>query len=487
MSLIIGIVLTCINGWLLLDLIGFSVPAIEKLALGFVLSLGLHTVIFFMISLISYHPSAEIYWLSLICIFLIQLLLKRFIPTKTNHKNSVIVIKLSRPEIITLLSWCLIGILFLVSLSYTLIVPVHTTDSLHLYDFRAKVIYHSASLQEITKVVDSWFQYPMFTTLANLFVRYWGIDNPSFIYPVLYLCFALIFFYNLKRNTSTRVASVTTLLMFSTPLIYWQSRLDGLTNLPFAIFYCSSILYLLNSGGTSRIGAYLIATLLLSLSSWTRITEPFWMVPLAYMSFLVLKNRNLYLLLLNFYIFRRVRNLWDIYADNRKHISISTGLKALAGTNTADVANTSESASTVIVVVKEKSIFQTIIAYLETLNGLVSKMYFLFIAAGKFIFPIIVSSLTPVVHVFFVILALDLLFVRLNKIQLHLLVIIMAIFALLWAGATYSSIAFENWNELGNSLSRILGFFVPLMWFFVGISPTIKHWDQASGFIKLRL
>lgn len=474
MIFLIGLVMTCLNGWLFLDFLAYSAPFLEKLGLSFILSLGLHTVIFFMIGLISYRPSAEIYWLSLVSIFLALLLLRRKRDSRVHHRI-VITLQWHRPEIVVLLSWILIAILFLVSLGYTLVVPVHTTDALHLYDFRAKVIYFSASLQEIRQVVDSWFQYPMFTTLANLFVRYWGMSNPSLIYPLLYLSFSFIFFHQIRKHTSSRVASVVTLLMFSTPLIYWQSRLDGLTNLPFAIFFCSSIFYLVNSDYTRRIGPYIIATLLIALSTWTRVTEPFWMVPLVYMSILVIKNKNIYLLLLNLYLFRRIRNLWDIYADNRKHISLTRGLKTLIGQPGGEIQPGIASSA------KTSLPANTIGLNFGRLLDSTERVLALFIAAGKFIFPIIISSLSPVIFLFSFTLALDLVFVRLSQIQLHLLIIIAAIFALLWAGAAYSSVAFDNWTELGNSLSRILGFFVPLMWFFVGISPTLNAWDAKSG------
>lgn len=290
----------------------------------------------------------------------------------------------------------------------------------------------------------------MFTSMVNLQVRLMGFNNPSFIYPLMYISFAIIFYSFLREKTSKIIASLGALSMYSTPLILWQSLLDGLTNLPYTIFLCSSIFYAIRLDFKKLKTSYIFISILFAgLSTWIRGNEPFWLIPI-FLIFLkvIFSFKHLIIFLFLFPLVLGFRNIWSNYVGTINYISTVSGTVDLLK-DIATSPKTSETQKTEIrVVVKPK----------------VNK----FLEAAKFTFPVILESLNPAIYMY--LLFIPIYFYKREKKQTEILMVTTGVFLMLFVGVMYVQLNFKDWGILNNSLSRISGLLIPLMWAFVFLS-----------------
>lgn len=437
MSLPINLIQFVISGWLLLKIIRFSGTWQEKLGLSFILGSGLQTILyFFSVSKTDYtSPATYLKFTTFLILGLsgIYLILKYLFPVpKTNKINAN---ASTKKDLISHFAWIGILILFLISVIYTTYVPVHTTDSIHLYDFRAKIMYQTQTISAIRQI-EHWKIYPPFTSMIHLFLRYSKLKNPSLYWPLMYLSFALIFYSLLKKKTNYRLASIGTLAMYSTPLIYWQSRLDGLTNIPYTIFYSLSVFYAISATEDNKTNyPYLAISILMTyLSVWTRMNEPFWTIPFIIIATTLLFKRRLPIPALFCVVMKPFKRIWTDYAS-QNYITVKS-----VGTNITQklLANSVFSPNTLLNIVFQ--LFNTL----------------------KFISLVLCKSLTPVIYIFFPVL----IFGHSKRQNPYLLTIILT-FLFLWAGTTFAYLNFLNWEGLDNAFSRLSGILIPLMWMYV--------------------
>jgi len=453
--IIIGFFVTIFIGWLFLDVISLEAKFYEKLGLAFILSSGIQTLLFFEIAQQTNSTTPRLYWITSIGLLLVLFFLKKYIKPAVSKPK----LQPTEPKsgLNPLGRMALVGVIVLFSITsvYSLYTPVYVTDALALYDFRAKVMQVKGTLYSMHEI-NNWMSYPPYTSLAHLIIRFLGSDNPHPFYTLMYLSFSLVFYAHLNRYTNRTISAVGTFAMYSSPIILWQSR-QPLTNLPYAIFICVSIMYLLLAFNNRRthFPYLLISSLCLGLTSWVRTTDPFWLVPF-FVALLVLFVRKEFIFLAIFiFINISIQNIW---------------LEHIARYSVIDIVRSSQSVITNIVSVSTST------SAVTKPDSLLTRLLKPTAGALAFFWPHFLDSVKPTIFVFAPFIFLETFWSK-NRSQLILLSMITLLFLSLWVGTVFASQTFFYWKELGNAVSRLSGLFVPLMWFYIFRSP---FWKQIK-------
>lgn len=432
MITVISIFITVLFGYSIVKRINSQAGLLELIGSGFLLGLGIETIILFV-----YFAMFDNVNLSFFYIFkFVEFIISCFI--LVNNLN----IKCNKSVKFNLvfIAWFAAICLFLISLVYAFYNPVWTTDSLYYFDFRAKIMYLSGKVSEIS-IIPGWSYYPMFTSMIGLISRLSGNENPSFYYPLMFLSFAFIFYSCLRRYMNNTLSSIFTLLMYSTPLIYWQSRLDGMTNLPYSIFISASILYAFVFIKEKRMAFAMFGIVFAGLSRWVRIQEPFWVIPVfIILGYLVYARKFKEVILLSL-IFVVLINVWPLY--------IRFTSQSLGGVNTT-------------------------VSFVKATSSLVSNsnaphFYERFFEISFYLIRVGFRHLFPVIQIFLFFIPITIFMKKKEKQEIFSLVVIFLLAGLLLVSIFYSTFVWDWMVKLENSLSRLLSFFVPLMWFYISL------------------
>jgi hypothetical protein len=347
----------------------------------------------------------------------------------------------------TKIIWFGIFTLFAITAIYTTYLPVYTTDSIILYDFRAKVIAATGNLNSIN-IVPDWAAYPMFTSMIHLFARLLGYTNPSLFYPLMYLAFAGVFYGAIRPKLSQFKSSLLTLLMYSTPITLWQSKLDGMTNLPYAIFYAIAIIYLEKYWKNDKsVWQYaIISALFLGFASWTRHTEPFWAIPIFLVILSIIFKRQILIPIIYLGIFWFIRRIWPSYT-HADYMSVVGATQSIVSNAIISSANTSY----------------------HLINT--------FQIALEFVWRSFNLGLNPLLYLFFISSLIDLSLKSLKS-QLFYLFIVFGNILLLYISVIFAINTFSYWSGLDNSFTRMLSYIAPLLWLYISNSSIWYRIDE---------
>lgn len=249
---------------------------LERLSLSFILGLGVFTLCWFLLNLVGIPFTlisglGLIFTLSMLFFGLSKLIQKekrkQFKDTSLEYfKNTSSFEKIILVTIIFLLLSSIIGDLYW---------PVRHWDALTLYDFRAIIF---AETGFITKAISysGFFGYPLLTSLSHTFVYLSGFASPSFIYAFFYISLVTNFFINLKKMQLKRVLVLFLTLLVAISSQIFDHSLTAYTNLPYLTYLVLSSIYLYFGIKNKDIGSFILSSILVGLSTWTRSTEPFW-------------------------------------------------------------------------------------------------------------------------------------------------------------------------------------------------------------------
>ena len=96
---------------------------------------------------------------------------------------------------------------------------------------------------ESKKIIHQFRQYPPFIGLLYGWLISSGIEKITIIFPVLYVCLLYIFYYRLYDHVgSSTIAAVATLILGTTPYLWWHSYLPFL-DWTAGVFYVAGVLY----------------------------------------------------------------------------------------------------------------------------------------------------------------------------------------------------------------------------------------------------
>jgi len=332
-----------------------------------------------------------------------------------------------------ILFWGFIMLIFIYTLINNVMWPITDWDALALYDFRAKVLLVNTNFLDAAVKNHFYFaQYPLLTSLTHLFIYQAGANNPKFIYSMFYLSFVLIFYSLLKRNITQKKAMLFTLILALTPEIF-NHAIIAYTNLPYLTLLCSGVLYLLSWMKTRDRSEIVLSALLVGLSIWTRIAEPFWIVPLIFVFIEMFKSKNwkvfaLYLavILLFYYSWKP----FQVYLDSMNIPLTSKGQ----------------------------------LGYWGIIKGIT---YDKVLASVEYLYKYVFSS-WGLVFLIFVVIALNklLYFKRSSNLVFY---IILFFVVLIFAGTVAFSVYYPWWQDIGGSAQRMSLFIIPLMIYYISL------------------
>ena len=448
---IVKILLLVLLGFSFIEFIKFRGSWLEKLGLSFLVGTGLISVVYFLFIWKTDVVSPLHFWLLTILLISLFLLLRR--PKPIFKRIELKEIKIL-PNLIPIICWTVVVVLFLASLINTSYRPVYTVDSLYLFDFRSKVMFLSQKLSEI-KQIENWYSFPMFTSMVGLIWRFVGISNPSSYYPVMYFSFTLVFYSILRKVVNKTLASIGTLLVYTTPITFWQAQMDGLTNTPYTIFLCLSVLYIYKIIVSKKplVSDVVISSLLLGLSTWTRGSEPLWAVPIIIITWIFLTKGKWALLFLYYLIFSSIREVWPLFT-HQAYTSAKAAGRVVLGS----------------VVENQSGIY-----------GFYSSLSYTF-ESMAYLLP---KRLGLVFYLFLALFIINLLFHKFSRDQLFYLFVILMMLLILFFGSLFMVINFHITIHVYNdSLSRLLSVLAPPMWLYIIINPA---WEEVARQFKLRL
>jgi hypothetical protein len=289
MLLIPLLILIFILGLEITIILGVKVSLLERLSLSFLLGIGFSTFTVFLLAAmfnLNFNLINTFAVLTSLCVISFMFKFKGII---SFFKN----IKLRKVKISSKMAifWGFILSIF----AYTLLVnsfwPVSDWDALALYDFRAKVFLIDTNLIHAAFANGYFVQDPLLTSLAHLFVYQVGLGNPKFIYSLFYLSFIIIFYYSLKRNVSENKAILFTVILALVPEILTHATM-AYTNLAYTVYLCSGIFYLYDWIRNREHSSIFLSAVLVGLSSWVRIAEPFWLIPFLVAIIIFIKKKK---------------------------------------------------------------------------------------------------------------------------------------------------------------------------------------------------
>lgn len=154
--------------------------------------------------------------------------------------------------------------------------PVTDWDSLALYDFRAKVMVVTGSLAS-GKELEYFFQYPLFTSALHASTYFSGLGVAKVWYAIIYHAF-LVTFYSVTRKRTTASLSMTGTLFLGLSPLFFSHSFMAYTNLAYTAFASLGFMYLWQWWHQKKSEELLIGGMLVGLSTWVRISEPFYYV-----------------------------------------------------------------------------------------------------------------------------------------------------------------------------------------------------------------
>lgn len=214
------------------------IPSIgEKVALSFAWALGLKSLIIFALVVLGMTESIWIQLgVSLGALALVGILRFRqssnsLPPSHPSEKKSFLF----------MLMILILGILFCFSLTNALFFPITEADGIW-YHVRAMVFLHEGKFDSST-IVSQFRQYPPFVPLLFAYLMSFGVDSLKIIFPFIYLCLLVIFYYRVFAVTKNqKIAVWFTLVLGTTPLFWWHSFLPFL-DLTTGFYYSMGALY----------------------------------------------------------------------------------------------------------------------------------------------------------------------------------------------------------------------------------------------------
>ncbi len=213
---------------------------------------------------------------------------------------------------IRIVSILLIGFNVSVNLLLNVYWPPTDFDALAMYDFRGRVISKENSIKNITGGYEG--SYPMFTSMFHAFAYEFGLENPKFIYTIIFVCLIISFTALVSRLTNPTLGILSGLILSTTPILYDHAAI-AYTNLSFTAYFGLGVTYLASYTISRLSFDGIVGSILLGSSAWIRAaTLPYvitiWIIVLL-LSVKKRKKLSPIFLLPFFYLF--FEGLWRYY------------------------------------------------------------------------------------------------------------------------------------------------------------------------------
>ena len=240
---------------------------LEKLALALIFALVLKSLFLFFLIFSGIRPIAIIQMgMSILALFSTLFLTK-------NEEDKEEVAQKTGYAWITFFG---VGLLFFLSMVNAWFFPITESDA-NWYHIRGMSFFHEVRFDS-ESVVPQLKQYPPFIPLIFTYLIAFNAQYLKVFFPILYLCLNIIFYSRLLLLTKNRkIACLFTLILATTPYLWWQSVLP-LLDFTTAVFYSSGSLYWffwiknkIEGNRSKQDTSYaFIGGMLLGLAAWTR-------------------------------------------------------------------------------------------------------------------------------------------------------------------------------------------------------------------------
>ncbi len=446
---ILGIILTFIFGWLILENLRVEEDLFSKLSLSYLIGIGIQTLFMFYMALFNIKLTLVTVSLMMLTVCLGLFIILTFREKVNigwkfgiNPKNYKKVYKsLTLVDKIIILILLGLGMYSLIAGLYW---PVSGWDAIALYDFRAKVFSVTGYMNDAISR-GYFFGYPLMTSMAHTWVYLLGFKYPQFIYSLMYISLGILFYSSLKDYVDRTTSLLFTLLVLISPPVFANAAF-AYTNLPYAVYFFLGTIFLYRWITNKKRYLLVIAALMMGLSTWVRSTEPFWIINLMILSFFSLQNKKIVDLFLYALIFFWIQQSWSIYLS---HMVSYMGTSAQAGQAFG--------------ILKSGFDFQRLGEILA------------------FIWTNTINILSPYILIF-----LLSIFFPVNQApgKKYLCVLVTGNMLLLLFGAYIFSYIFVGWSQIGESLQRMVITFVPLLLYTAAMGLNID-WKAVIQKINL--
>lgn len=430
--IIIGLLLTTLLGFFITLLVSSSLRFLERIPLSFVLGLGIQTLLMFYLALLKIPLTLfNITVLVLLVTVFLGILVRKRLRTvmKFNITNAL---KFKRFDRLELLLLSILTIILFVLLLISVYWPISFDwDAIALYDWRARVFVATGGMDEAIKR-GYFFGYPLFTSMAHVWVYLLGGVSPRIVYPLLYACFILLFYAVLRKFQNRQVSILITFLTGVTPSILGHAFL-AYTNFPYTLYLVIGTLYLYLWEKFKKSEDLISAGLLIGLSTWVRAYEPFWIAFLLYLWFIAFRRRLFKLPLVCTLIFLIIQQSWRLYANYLEPSYISL----------------------------TKQVSFSLVSLVNQFNlGEIREVSFFVLRYA--IFPLI-----PVFTLLFLLIVKG--WLKKNREHSSFLFFLLFNFLILFMGSYLFTFFWAGWREIPDSLARLSVFFYPLIYFAIGL------------------
>lgn len=215
-----------------------SIPAIhntgERFALAVTLALGLKSLFLFVMIACGIQPGPILQLAFSAVVFFTAGWIYRRKCAETGENMSA-ARPSTRPDSIVFI---ILGILLIFSLANALFFPITETDALW-YEIRGMRLFH-----EIRFDLDTFNQeYPPFVPLLFAYQVAFDITQLKALFPVFYFCLLVVLYCRVRAGGgSEKLAAVLTLVLGTTPYLWWHSVLPFL-NLISGFYFALGVIY----------------------------------------------------------------------------------------------------------------------------------------------------------------------------------------------------------------------------------------------------
>jgi len=435
---IFGLLLICFLGWLYTSLIKPKASLFEKVSLSYLLGIGMFTFILFILNILGLKYTTFNTVIIYICLIVFALFVNKklhFIKFK-NLKLIVrsLIKKYKSLSKIDRISITLLGVILMWVVIYSCYWPVKDWDSIVLYDFRARMFLINGFMD--TSIPESYlYGYPLLTSLAHMLIYMTGFQYPGIVHSLFFVSFVIIFFALVKSKMSLSLAIFWTLI-FSLSSNLIDHAYMTYTNLAYVVYLVSGLFYMFEWVNGRNKSDLILASLLVGLSTWTRSAEPFWMIPIAMVVLVSIKEKKWLQIIWFSIIVKSFSKIWELYV--KREMSIV--------------------AKSVTTVTKSSSAVPFNIS--EALN-----IQRLFEVGNYYFVNSILPSWPQYLNLFFVSVILFINYKhhkKINSIHLIILMFIIICLGVSIGGVFIFSLTFSEWKSIGGSLTRMMLFLGPL-------------------------
>lgn len=392
---------------------------IEKIGLRFLLGSGLTTLTWFSLFRLGMSFSIFSFLLASVIVHCIGFVVSKLIGSPQPVDR--IVLKSTLDKVLAG-SILLLGFSHLLITSYN---PITSWDSIALYDFAGRIAASSGNLNHLVSST-YYMSYPLYVSLSHAAMYLFGAINPQGLHSLILISFMAVIFGRLYSWTNIRYALLGTLLALSSYQIYYHASY-AYTNIPYVSFLIIGYLYAVSGDKKSNSPGYLLlSSVMLGLSTWTRSSEPFWIVGVILLLWQGWRLKQIGYSIFAVVIMFMTRSIWTSY--------YSSVLQAL---NVEQFARSS---------LFNISTFQSIAHnYLSITWYILLNIIHPYLGAWLMFIPSIIIA------------------IRKRDLRLRqLLLISIIIFGMVVGGIAVFSTYYTSWNEIGDSARRMVLFIIPL-------------------------